>query len=66
MKNNARKQPEPDMLPEYDFSKSVRNKYYGILTPDTPIRLIGTPERKPAKPANGRRGLAAKKRASKK
>jgi hypothetical protein len=27
MKNEPDSQPDPDMLPEYDFSKGVRGKY---------------------------------------
>ncbi|MBI2678257.1 MAG: hypothetical protein HYX28_05710 [Candidatus Koribacter versatilis] len=45
MKKNKRKNEssDPDMLPEYDFTGAVRGKYYGKLTRDSKIIVIGKP-----------------------
>ena len=38
--NNAH---DPDMLPEYDFTGAVRGKYYGKLTRESRVIVIGKP-----------------------
>jgi hypothetical protein len=36
-------QTDPDMLPEYDFRGGVRGKYFGKLTRDSKVCIIGAP-----------------------
>ena len=67
MKKAIRHELNEEMQPEYDFSNGVRGKYFGLVTPETKVRitgkggkkkittlgaLIGT--HKPVKAANGR------------
>lgn len=40
MKKASRKRADPDMLPEYDFSKGVRGKYAARFAEGTNIVLI--------------------------
>ena len=69
MKNSKTKAREKDeLLPEYDFSRSVPNRYAGKLTKDSPVYIVSSQSaarRKPAAPANGRHSSAARKRARK-
>ncbi len=69
MKTSARNKHKDDMSPEYDFSDSMPNKYFGKLTKDSPVYIISSRSaaaRKTAKPANGRSAHSPKKRARKK
>lgn len=41
MKKSSRH--DDDMLPEYDFTGAVRGKYYGKLTRESKVIVIGKP-----------------------
>ena len=39
----TRKTDEYEMKSEYDFTGGIRGKYFGVLTPQTPVRVRGEP-----------------------
>ena len=60
MKKALRRKVEEDMLPEYDFSKAVRGKYYGRTGKRTRVSAVS--RRAPAKAARSSRLAASKAR----
>ncbi|MGH9671152.1 MAG: hypothetical protein ACRD3A_13705 [Terriglobales bacterium] len=61
MKKASRRKVEEDMLPEYDFSKAVRGKYYGRAGKGA--RVSATVSRRaPGKAVRGSRLAAGKAR----